>query len=175
MDRLQAFWNDVTARNQVRLVSPLKREEVERKLKDEVDSGWVVFATKPVIGHVGEGRLRLRWRIGYRNSFQTFLFGTLSDDGRGTRLNCRVGMHPLVALFMAVWLGAVAIGAASVLALASDSSAEGVAIPLVAAIVPVFLLALGVLMVWAGRSFARDEKQRLITFLERTVGAKEAH
>lgn len=175
---LHALWSDATARKAIELISPMRRDEIVRRLKDVVDSEWIIFGSKTVVGHVGDKSLRLRWRINYRNSFQTVLFGTLGDDGSGTRLHCRAGMHPFVTVFMALWLGAVGIGAVSAVAMMLQFSREGEgAIPAAAGfgvVVPFVMVAFGVALVWFGRWLAREERQRLIEFLERTVGAKAA-
>ena len=170
---LQRLWNDATARTPLELVSPLPREEVARRLKDAVDSDWIMFGGKPVIGRIDPPSFRLRCRINYRNSFQTFLFGALADDGRKTRLRCRTGMHPFVAVFMAVWLGGV--GLATVVALTTMlGPANGAAGLEFAAVVPFVMLGFGVALVVLGRRFAGSERERLIAFLAQTVDARES-
>jgi hypothetical protein len=169
-DALRACWRDLTAQNSVKLVSPLNRGEVVRRLRDAVDSEWVFFGHKEAVGHVGDDALRLRARIGYRNSFQTFLFGKLIADGRRTRLIGRTGMHPLVAIFMVLWLVAVGAGAFAGLSAAvqpTDATEAGLLF-----LVPLAMFVFGIALVAVGRWFARNERQRLIAFLEHAVEGK---
>jgi hypothetical protein len=169
---LRRLWNDATARTPLELVSPLRREEVERRLKEAIDSDWIVFGGKPVVGRVDPQSFRLRCRIRYRNSFQTLLFGTLADEGRKTRLHCRTGMHPFVALFMAIWLGAVGMAAAVTMAVMLQPSNDAPGLEFAGA-VPFVMLAFGVCLVGLGRRFAAGERERLIAFLAQTVDARE--
>ena len=173
---LRRFWNDATARTPLELVSPLKRDEVERRLKDAIDTEWIIFGGKPVIGRVDNGTFRLRCRINYRNSFQTVLFGTLVEEGRGTRLRGRTGTHPFVALFMAVWLGVIGLGVATTVAVMPSlpDREAAVAVAGVSFFVPFVLVAFGVALVWLGRRFARGERERLIGFLRQTVEARDS-
>ena len=61
-----------------------------------------------------------RKRIDYRNSFQTFFFGSISPAESGTVLNGRFGMDPFVKSFHALCMtGAAGIGVVMLLILAS--------------------------------------------------------
>lgn len=165
------FWRDLTARARVVLVSPLSRESVVQRLREAVDSEWSFGGDKSVVGHVGDDRFRLRLRIGYRNSFQTFVFCEMKRDGRGTRIEGRCGMHPFAAIFMTAWIGAVAV-----LALAAVSgvmTAEaGAAAQGAIWLVPIIMVGFGVGLVALGRWLARNERERLVAFLEQTIEAR---
>ena len=167
MGSIRAFLDDTLARTPVELVSPLARADVVQRLRDGVDSDWVMFGGKPVVGRVDERSFRLRLRLKYRNSFQTFLFGTIVEDGRSTRLRCRVGMHPIAAAFMALWLTAVAGLMISALSALGDEAEIGLLLG-----VPVAMIAFGGGLVWLGRWLARDERRRLISFLEQMLAAR---
>src|SRR5262249_21960139 len=108
--------------------------------------------------------------IGYRNSFQTFLFGGLVADGRKTRIIARSGMHPFAALFMAMWLVAVASFAA--VSVAGVVGTESAVAQGVLTFVPLLMLVFGFALVGAGRWIARNERAALIAFLERTSEGK---
>ncbi len=164
--RLRRLLDDALARTPVEMISPLARADVVRRLRDAIDGDWVVFGGKPVIGRVDERSFRLRLRLKYRNSFQTFLFGKIMEDGRSTRLRCRVGMHPIAAAVMALWL--IAVVGLLVAALSSMDSDPAAGLFLA---VPGAMVAFGVALVWLGRWLARDERRRLIAFLEQTLGA----
>jgi hypothetical protein len=168
-DRLRAVWRDVTAQEGVELVSPLAREDVVRRLQAAVDSEWTFAGRKEAVGQIGADAFRLRARIFYRNSFQTFLFGKLVAEGRRTRLVARSGMHPLAALFMTLWLAAV--GAFAVVGLSAAVEPADAAAGLLF-LVPLAMFGFGIALVGIGRWIARDERRRLIAFLERTVEAR---
>lgn len=171
--RLAELLDDALARTPVELVSPLSRDEVLRRLTEAIDSEWVFGGSKPVVGRVAADGLRLRLRIGYRNSFQTFLFGEVKDDGRGSRINARAGMHPFAAAFMALWITAVAVLAlaavSAMLGSGEDFSAQGLVW-----LAPLAMVAFGFGLVAMGRWLARNERAKLVAFLETTAQAKVA-
>jgi hypothetical protein len=172
-ERLRAFVDDALARSPVEVTSKLDRAEVLRRLTAGVDSEWTFGGGKGVVGRVDEFGFRMRLRIGYRNSFQTFMFGTMKAEGRGTRIEARTGMHPFAAVFMTVWLSVVALAATIGVAGAIGAEAGDPAQALLL-FVPLGMLGFGIALVGMGRWFARDERARLIAFLERTVDGKRA-
>ena len=99
-------------------------------------------------------------------------FGKLADEGRKTRLHCRTGMHPFVALFMAIWFSGVSMAAAAMVTMLLRPP-DGSTAPGFAAVVPFVMLAFGVGLVGLGRRFAASERERLIAFLKQTVDARE--
>jgi hypothetical protein len=169
-DTAKTIWRDVTAQNPLELVSPLARDDVVRRLQAAVDSEWTFAGRKEAVGHVTADALRLRARIFYRNSFQTFLFGKLVAEGRRTRLVVRTGMHPLAALFMALWLAAV--GAFAFVGLSAAVEPADAAEAGLLFLVPLAMFGFGIALVGIGRWIARNERQRLIDFLARTVEAR---
>jgi hypothetical protein len=169
-DTAIAIWRDVTAQNPVELVSPFARDELVRRLQAAVDSEWTFSGRKEAVGRVAADALRLRARIFYRNSFQTFLFAKLIADGRRTRVVARTGMHPLAAVFMTLWLAAVGAFAFVGLSAAMQPADAAETGPLFLA--PLAMFGFGVALVGIGRWIARNERQRLIDFLARTVEAR---
>lgn len=161
-----AFVDDAMARVPVAVTTKLDPAEVLRRLQAAVDSEWTFGGGKDVVGHVGERGFRLRLRIGYRNSFQTHMFGALQAEGRGTRIVARTGMHPFAAVFMTLWISVVGLVAVTAVA-GSGEAVQGLII-----LVPVGMFAFGVALVGIGRWVARNERARLIEFLERTVEGK---
>jgi hypothetical protein len=170
-DRIKAFLDDALARAPVEVVSKLDRAEVLRRLQAGVDSEWTFGGAKGFVGRVGDDGFRLRARIGYRNSFQTFMFGTVQSEGRGTKIVARTGMHPFAAIFMTLWLSVVAIGVAIGVAGLIEARPEEPMLALFA-LVPVGMLAFGVALVGIGRWIARNERARLIAFLESTADGR---
>jgi hypothetical protein len=170
-DRIKAFFDDALARVPVELVSKLDRAEVVRRLQGAVDSEWRFGGGKGVVGKVDEHGFRLRLRIGYRNSFQTHMFGAVQADGRGARIVARTGMHPFAAAFMTLWLSVIAIGVT--IGVAGLIQAQpGEPVPALLILVPIGLLAFGVALVGIGRWIARNERALLVEFLARTTEAK---
>src|ERR1700712_4056716 len=89
-------------------VSPLPREECVRRRKEKVRLFWGGAKDAPR-GRVSDGAPPLRMPIWYRNSFQTILRLSLSDNpAGGTDLTCRFGINRFVAVFMGVWFTGVA-------------------------------------------------------------------
>ena len=136
-----------------------------------------LWGSKTVTGQVKESSFRLRKRIGYRNSFQCFLTGSMRSAPGGTAINCSAAMHPFVKIFMTVWFcGVVCIGfiifVSSLQGILSGSGQYarnawlGIFFPFV-------MLAFGFGLVKLGRHFARDDARFLTDFLVRTLDARE--
>jgi hypothetical protein len=172
-ERIAAFIDDALARVPVAVTSKLDRAEVLRRLTAAVDSEWTFGGGKGVVGRVDEHGFRMRMRIGYRNSFQTFMFGTTTAEGRGTRIVARTGMHPFAAVFMTVWLSVVAL-AATIGVSAAIGAEAGDPVQALLLLVPLGMFGFGIALVGIGRWIARNERARLIEFLERTVDGKRA-
>ena len=88
------------------LYSPHSPEECAERLR------LAVRASDRIVGSIGSPSasghsVRLRKRIWYRNSFQTFLRGRLEAHDGGTRFRGRAGVHTFVFGFMAIWFGAL--------------------------------------------------------------------
>ena len=166
----------LTGQSEINLASSLSRDEIRRKLRDSIDSEWIVFGGLSAFrGCVGDDTFRLRKRIWYNNSFQTHLRGHLLLDSRGTLIRCRAGMHPAVIAFLAVWFDGIALFATISLVSLLGHFAVGWPIRvtdtfgLLAG--SIAMIALGIGLVRFGRWLARDEKRQLIEFLERCVSA----
>jgi hypothetical protein len=65
----------------------------------------------PFIGYVRDDSFKLRRDIRGRNSFLPRIRGRIIPTHTGTRINIIMFIHPLSALFMTFWLGAVGYGA----------------------------------------------------------------
>jgi hypothetical protein len=61
-------------------------------------------------GTVSHLSFRLQRDIGYRNSFLPIIRGQISSEGRGSRIQMTMYLHPFTAVFMAAWLS-IALGA----------------------------------------------------------------
>jgi hypothetical protein len=150
------------------LVSPLNRDEVVRVLNDSIDGNWRFFGNRPVVGSVDRSGFSLRMRIGYRNSFQTILRGTLVDANGSTRLRCTAGMSLYVTIFMFFWFSALIAFAVPMVGFALQGDDwQGLAIVS-------GMLAFGAGLVWIGRRMARGERDRLLAFVADTIDAEPA-
>lgn len=102
------------------LETPLTPDEVVARLSAEVDPERFGFfgvpGDRPWIGSVGPGRVEMRRRIGYKNSFLPQVSATIAPASRGATVDVRMAMHPLVIAFMLFWLSGASLGALAGLA-----------------------------------------------------------
>ncbi len=145
----------------IEVFSPLSPAECFTRLDAELG----MYGNKAVAGKVRRDSLRLRERIWYRNSFQTFLFAKLVPQAQGTLIVGRLGMHWLVLTFMAVWLGGALSFAVGWLLASLRGDAVGGPPFAILVFFPVF----GVALCGFGRFLARHEAQFLTYFLVETV------
>lgn len=59
---------------------------------------------QPFVGTVGRSSFRIERDIHYRNSFLPRISGSVAPVARGSRILLTMFIHPLVAVFMLVWL-----------------------------------------------------------------------
>lgn len=149
----------------------LTPDQCRERLAAEIDSDGILtlggaFGSKRVIGSVDDAGFRLHVRIGYRNSFQTFLTGKFVEDAYGTSVQMRSGMHPFVTAFMCVWMtGAILGGVGATIASMCEILTKGSFVALPLAGLPVLFPLFGVGLVSFGRWLARDEENELAQFV----------
>jgi hypothetical protein len=159
------------------LLSKLPRAECERRLRRTVSSPWSLASQSGVVGTVNGDAFRIRKMIYYRNSFQIYLHGQLSDaPSGGTRVRCEfreLNLRPVLIAAVVV----VLIALAGMIALAALHGSQFRQVPLIVLIAPLgvlpLLAAAGVLAVNIGRWAARGEQQYLVDFLCRTLEANK--
>ncbi|MDP1631391.1 MAG: hypothetical protein Q8L66_08220 [Caulobacter sp.] len=151
------------------LQSPLRSQDCADRLRAAIDSDFSLFGDNPVIGAVGDSSASLRKRIRNRNSFQTVMRVKFVDRGAGTEITCRSGMSVFSILFMAVWFGGIGLFAFSTVVWAVETSSLVAAAAL---LMPLGMIAFGVLLVLAGRLMARNEHAELLAFVTKVTGAK---
>lgn len=83
--------------------------------------------TPPFYGEVEGNTFSLRRDIRYRNSFLPLIRGEFVSSAHGTQIKVAMNLHPLVIVFMVVWLGFAATGAIS---LAADKGITPALIPI---------------------------------------------
>lgn len=163
--------------NRIQLLSPLTPAECVSRLAGVIDTErsaiFSLARSRPVVGRVTDSFLRLRKRIRYRNSFQSFLTATMRPEAGGTLISGEVAMHPFVRVFMFMWLGGVLlIGGTMFLAtvgsmvIGSGSHHQNAWMGVV---IPPVMLAFGFGLVCFGRYLAREEARFLKDFLIRTL------
>ncbi len=161
----------------VGLLSPLPRAECAKRLRRHVGSEWSLASNSGVVGSVDGDAFRIRKMIYYRNSFQTYLHGQLSDaPGGGTRIRCELrelNLRPVLIAAVVV----VLIALAGIIALLALHGSQFRQVPLIVLIAPLgvvpLLAVVGVLAVNIGRWAARGEQQYLVDFLCRTLEANK--
>jgi hypothetical protein len=134
-------------------------------------------SNNPLIGQINDAALRLRRRLAYRNSFQTFMFATMQREGDGARLHCRFGMHPAAVAFLVVWFSFVIIGLGIGIAVALDLFGidHGIEQPLwPVAIVPVLMAAFALLWLKMSRRLAEEDEVFMIELLRFSLDAEIA-
>jgi hypothetical protein len=97
-------------------------EEAQRRLADAIEPkrmmrwGWST-PTKPFQGAIAGERFEMSRVIRYRNSFLPQITGQIRQGYQGAAIDLTLQLHPLVLIFMVVWLAA--IGGAALLLLSS--------------------------------------------------------
>jgi hypothetical protein len=138
------------------------------------------------LGRLDGKSFSLRARTTRRISFAPVFYGTFQDEAKGTLIKGRFSLEPTARAFMLIWFAfaavavlALACALASTLspalsdAMGGQASAEGVAIrQLLARALWVLLVPLAAASVWLyWRLQARDEKDRILGFLQKMLGA----
>jgi len=159
------------------LLSPFRPEECARRLRMVTDPGRRFRNNNPLIGTISESALRVRRRLAYRNSFQTFMFGIMRREGGGARIHCRFGMHPAAVIFLIVWFSFVIIGLGVGLTVAFDLFGidHGIDRPLwPAAIIPVFMAVFALVWLKLSRRLAEEDEMFMIELLRFSLDAELA-
>jgi hypothetical protein len=166
--------------DRIEVFSPFAPADCVSRLRGAIDGGVMVslfgVGSKPVIGKVSESSLRLRRRIRYGNSFQTFLTATMRPEPGGTVISGACTMHPLVRIFNVVWFAIVALFGGTLLLATGWNALYGNGGPsretLWGILIPLVLLSFGIGLVRLGRYLARDDPQFLMDFLAQILEAR---
>ena len=127
-----------------------------------------------MIGRIKGPAFRLRRRIPYQSSFQTYLTGTFRAQEGGTAIEGELGMHRFVLAFGRFWLRSVlAFGVVFLLVaiLSGGSSLRGGG--WTGLVMPAGMFLFGRWMFGYGRQLARDEGPFLTRFLCEVLKARE--
>jgi hypothetical protein len=121
--------------------------------------GLAKDAGPPFIGSVEAGTFDLRRVIRYRNSFIPLVRGRITSAPMGSRVDVTMSLHPVVAVFMALWILGTGFGALAMLDTPSGQERS-------TAMLLLAMLALGVVLV-VGGFFPEAAKTRRL--LERAL------
>jgi hypothetical protein len=89
--------------------SPLNKTEIISRLANSVSDSrrnWQLWETRAEIfeGNLSESRFQIKRIIRYRNSFLPIINGTLEPHENGTKILITMKLHPLVLVFLLVWM-----------------------------------------------------------------------
>jgi hypothetical protein len=169
-------------------LTPLSNSECSRVFAGSVavDRDPLPDGDEPYLGRVEDTEFSLRARTTRRISFAPVFYGSFQDHANGTLIEGRFGLEPSARAFMLIWFAFAAIAIfALACALASTlspalsgagsglASAEGgVVHQLLTRALWVLLVPLAAASVWLyWRLQARDEKDRILEFLQTTLDA----
>ena len=60
-------------------------------------------------GYVSANIFEINRILNYRNSFMPFIKGEIKDNNGRARINVKMRIHPMVMVFMSLWLGIIGI------------------------------------------------------------------
>ena len=132
--------------------------------------GYSAFGT--VLDSFDGYSFRLHAKRNYRNSFAPFFYGTLVQQGAGTKLEGHFTMHPFIKLFLACWFtgvlffGGLAVELSRTHALSGNFNGDSSSYA--GAIVCVVLFLFGVILVRFGSRMGREEKTLIMGWLQRS-------
>jgi hypothetical protein len=152
------------------LISPLTVEECETRLTAKIvgESLWGCRGPGDVAGYAANGRVRLRKRIGYRNSFQTILSGTLVVQGNRTLFRGRTGLPWQITIFISFFVMLALVPTMNIVIGIAQGKPPDKALFLSFCGPSAFVL-FNFFILGLGRLLARNEASELIAFLATTI------
>jgi len=155
------------------LVSPLAPDECVRRLRANT-GGW--RGNKPIVGLVKDTSFRLRKRHTRAKETHPHLSGDLLDEGSGTRVRCRFGMHRVVVGLFVIFFGYLLVVGAkdAISAIGSMLGGHTPADAWYSITFPLFVLVIVTAFVRIVPSVYRNDLRFLLDFLRDTIAAREA-
>ena len=93
--------------------SSLSADEAQQRLQDHLEPArnfrWGWSKTKDYEGRLQDGIFSVRRILRSRNSFQPMIDGEILSEIDGCAVRIRMRPHILVSVFMAIWLGFIAL------------------------------------------------------------------
>jgi hypothetical protein len=137
-------------------------EEAQRRLAEAVEPRKYVRwpfqpRSKPFEGSVAGEQFEISRVIGYRNSFLPRISGQIRQGPIGATVDITLALHPVVMIFMAVWL--LGVGGAGLVA-ASVAFSAGAFQPY--GLIPIGMFVFGVLLCTLGFNFEAAKAKSLL-------------
>jgi hypothetical protein len=153
------------------LQSPLAVDDCLERLTARTDSPWKLFGQRPVIGWASGQRFYAWTRVTGRNSFRPCLKLEFGSIAQGTSIGCKFGLHPTVAMVLAIFIGFACIGGVTELVqaigkLSSPTPPDGV---WVGVIIPPLMIIFGPALAAGGWWWASGDKSILLRFVSTTL------
>jgi len=164
----------------MKISSKLSQDRLLLKIKNSVEnepffsfSYFKNMGSVKIIGKFKGNKFRLNKRIYYRNSFIPYFYGEVVKVEGGSEIIGEFKMHPLVRIFMGVWFAGVGFSFLTGLySYCFPGSGNGNNHPLGwGGLIPLAMIAFGVLLVKSGQWFERNSKVDIIEFLNHCAGA----
>lgn len=151
----------------VRIRSHLPVEQVLARLQERAEpdrfSMWLRVKPlwKPMVVWISERRLRVRQHRNYKNDLGPYLWGELTEDGRGCLFAGEIGLHPFVRIVIRAFLGFIAFGAVASGALFGESRG-------IESLATIEVMVAGVLLgARIGWLLGTHERRRILAFMRR--------
>ena len=164
--------------NTIILRTNFEVQECLRRLEEAADRGqWNPFSlsgyrgSKPLLAKIDGQEIKVWKRIYYRNDFRPYFYGTLISEADGTRIEGYFGLDQWVRIFMWIWMGFVALSCIPMLTLfvrEGGLHSKDAALDLV----PLYMLAFGVLLPKVGRWIGRGQERFILESLQETLAAR---
>ena len=124
-------------------------------------------ATRPFEGQVGDRVFDVRRVIGYRNSFRPRIRGHINAVAEGSRIAVSMSLHPLVFVFVMIWL--IGVASACVVFLIAHVRRSGSSL---AVFVPAIMVIFGWALVAGGFTYEARKAELLLASVM-TAGPRE--
>jgi hypothetical protein len=140
----------------------LSVEEAQRRLAEAVEPRNYVrwpfqSRSKPFEGSITGEQFEISRVIGYRNSFLPRISGRIRQGPMGATIEATLALHPVVMIFMAVWLlgvGVIGLVMASAALSAGTFQSYG--------LIPIGMFVFGVLLCTLGFNFEASKAKSLL-------------
>ncbi len=163
--------------DEIELSTSLSSTEITRNAHAAADSEHFAFSLsgysgdRPFLIKETDSGFRVQKRRYHRNGFHPYLFAKIEPTAMGSRVQARIGMHPVTRMFMVVWfafgaiiesivMGSLVIGVAH----GQNASSE-----LLWLLHPVALLGGGYAVLRLGQYLCRGEPEELRAWLRNVL------
>ncbi len=129
--------------------------------------GWPTKGHLALTGKMTECGFEARARRVGRNSFARICTATVETAGTGARICARLGIHPFVRSFAALWFGLASLFACVLFPCGLIALLSGTGIgALLLIVTPPMMLPMGLFVFWMGRSMSKADEELLRRWLQ---------